>query len=692
MSLPMTSRRNILGRVQQVADILRLARISRVLLSTLACFVSVWAAAALLDTFVELSVTVRHLVLPGAAFAASAILWLGRAQVRAVAVDRAALWIEERIPSLRYALVTAVDPLYQGRVPELDAQVDAYRYDDVARGVVWTAVRVPAATVLGTCIVLLLLPRGSVGRVARPAAGDALRRETSSVSHDPLATLVVVIEPPAYTALPSTTSDDPSSVRALVGSRVTLKGRRGSDGVYATVDSNRRAAENSDGRWQLSVTMPSAPAVLALVAGAHRRLLSLEPVADSAPAVLLVAPARDSILRRPSGSLALSAELSDDHGLASSAFEYIVSSGSGESFTFKSGTLGALEFAGARNVRGTISARLSIDALGMRAGDIVHVRAVARDRNTVSGPTLGVSETRTIRIARADEYDSVAVDAAPPPEPEKNALSQRMLLLMSQALEKKRRVLAKGPFVSESRAIALDQTRLRKRVGEIVFQRLGESGGEGGDALERRLDRPTNPDSVLAAADRATGATSGTALEGSADETPVVAVNRPLLEAYNFMWSASTELELGEPGRAIPWMQKALDRLQAARSAERIYLRGKVRAVVVDIAKVRLAGKDKGVRSVRVPRPAADPGRAQRLARFDAITGMTRRQSSAAADSLVLLRLELIDRDRGTAQALEAASVALRRGGDVTEAFIKARRALAGDIERRAGISLWGAP
>jgi hypothetical protein len=139
-------------------------------------------------------------------------------------------------------------------------------------------------------------------------------------------------------------------------------------------------------------------------------------------------------------------------------------------------------------------------------------------------------------------------------------------------------------------------------------------------------------------------------------------------------------------------MQKALDRLQAARTAERIYLRGKVRAVVVDIAKVRLAGKDKGVRSVRVPRPAADPGRAQRLARFDAITGMTRRQSSAAADSLVLLRLELIDRDRGTAQALEAASVALRRGGDVTEAFIKARRALAGDIERRAGISLWGAP
>ena len=88
--------------------------------------------------------------------------------------------------------------------------------------------------------------------------------------------------------------------------------------------------------------------------------------------------------------------------------------------------------------------------------------------------------------------------------------------------------------------------------------------------------------------------TGGTALEGNEDETPLVATNRPLLEAYNAMWSASSELEIGEPGKAIPFMKKALDALQAARSAERIYLRGKTRAVVVDIDRVRLQGKDKG--------------------------------------------------------------------------------------------------
>ena len=33
---------------------------------------------------------------------------------------------------------------------------------------------------------------------------------------------------------------------------------------------------------------------------------------------------------------------------------------------------------------------------------------------------MGVSETRALRMARAGEYDSIAVEAAPPPDPDKN--------------------------------------------------------------------------------------------------------------------------------------------------------------------------------------------------------------------------------------------------------------------------------
>ena len=103
------------------------------------------------------------------------------------------------------------------------------------------------------------------------------------------------------------------------------------------------------------------------------------------------------------------------------------------------------------------------------------------------------------------------------------------------------------------------------------------------------------------------------------------------------MWSASGELEIGEPGKAIPFMKKALDALRAARSAERIYLRGKTTAVVVDIDRVRLQGKDKGSSSVRVVRLPADPARDTRIARFDAALQLMRPRPAPPVDSLLLL-------------------------------------------------------
>src|SRR3954451_16574242 len=101
------------------------------------------------------------------------------------------------------------------------------------------------------------------------------------------------------------------------------------------------------------------------------------------------------------------------------------------------------------------------------------MRAVAHDANTVAGPGLGSSETRAIRVARAGEYDSVSVDPAPPGEPEGQVLSQRMLITLTEALEKRRPGLARPRIIGEPQRTAADQARLRKRVGDIVFQRIG---------------------------------------------------------------------------------------------------------------------------------------------------------------------------------------------------------------------------
>ncbi|HEY2850360.1 MAG TPA: DUF4175 family protein, partial [Gemmatimonadaceae bacterium] len=577
-------------RVVRAHRALRAAAIAAAALRGVAAAFGLLLFAATADAFVALPVDVRRLVPVLAVIVAGAVFVrrMRRAGSRA-GTESAALWIEARFPSLRYTLVTAVDPRFAGQVPEIEQAASAVPFEPAVRAAARRAVARPAVAVAVFAGALLALPSGAVARVVRPASGDALGRARSASRVNPLATVVVHVTPPSYAGLPDEALDNPASVRALVGSRVVVEGLAGDGDVSVTIgDSARETRASSSGdRWTLALVMPASPVAARLRASAHERLLVLEPMPDSSPVVTLTLPARDSILRTPSGTIRLAATATDDYGLASGSFEVIVSSGSGENFTFKTRTLGAATFS---SRAGDLAASLALDSIGLQPGDMLHIRAIVRDRNNVTGPGVGTSDTRTLRIARSDEYDSVAVDPAPPPEAEKNALSQRMLLMLAQALEQKRRKISHSTLVNESRAIAVDQTRLRKRVGQIVFTRLGEDTGEEGDATDKRLDQPVNADSVLAAADRAASAPVGTALEGNEDETPVIATNRPLLEAYNAMWSASSELEIGEPGKAIPFMKKALDALQAARSAERIYLRGKTQAVVVDIERVRLQG------------------------------------------------------------------------------------------------------
>ena len=101
---------------------------------------------------------------------------------------------------------------------------------------------------------------------------------------------------------------------------------------------------------------------------------------------------------------------------------------------------------------------------------MVHVRAVARDRRPGAPP--GASETRALRVARAGEYDSVAVEGAPPPTADTTAVGQRMILQLTVALAARARArrppLPRETLVAESRRIAADQARLRRRVGDVA--------------------------------------------------------------------------------------------------------------------------------------------------------------------------------------------------------------------------------
>jgi hypothetical protein len=225
-------------------------------------------------------------------------------------------------------------------------------------------------------------------------------------------------------------------------------------------------------------------------------------------------------------------------------------------------------------------------------------------------------------------------------------------------------------------------------VGDLVFSRLGDDAsgehfhGDGHEHEGQELRPALTPDELLKAAENATSAAAGKVLDFEGDETPVVAINRPLLEAYNFMWDASRELNQAAPERALPSMYKALEAIQRARAAERLYLRSRPSRAVVDIDRVRLQGKEKGTPDAREPRPSLGSSPATgvaraALARFARVVALSTTDPAAAADSLLLLRIDLLGSiPQAAADAAAQAADVLRSGRNADDQLATLRRSL----------------
>jgi hypothetical protein len=609
------------------------------------------------------------------------MLWRARAVWSAAAV---ALWLEELEPRFEYSLVTALE-LRDGRGAELERTAARVDVRSQVRRRLLRAMRGSALALGFTVVLLAAMPAGTRTRIGDPRPGDSISsRFNERRPEGRLRPLAVTVIAPRYAGGRSTTVDDPSTVSALVGSTVVVEGR-GSPGVTALLSTGGSVAiEAVNERWRARFVAPPRAALLRLRDGTAERLLAIDALVDRIPVVTLTQPTRDTVLRVPAGRIPLVADVRDDLGIATARFEAIVSSGEGESFTFRSTSLGSVANGGRQ---AALRATLSLDSLALKPGDVVHVRAIAHDANDVSGPGVGTSETRTIRIARRGEYDSVAVEAAPPGIEEKSALSQRMLIMLTEALERRRPQLARPTLTDESRRIASDQARLRRLVGEVIFMRLSP---EGGSAEHSHADGSAHDEEAeLLERARAAGEQSSEALDFAGGESPVVAINKPLLEAYNAMWEAGRELEQIQPRRALPHMRRALAAIQRARQAERIYLRGRPPVAVIDLAKVRLTGKDKGDPGPRLPLARLDSTTATRARRLAHAVTLADSAPSAAVDSLLVLRVDVVGDAPGLASALDALASAIRTGRDATAPLQRARRAVAGEPTVRDSLGQW---
>jgi hypothetical protein len=646
-------------------------------------------AAAAVDSYAPLALATRHilqLLALGAGLATfAALVWRDRS---VWTLQRVALWLEERDLSLAYTVVTAVETS--------DATLVRSAHAAWTRTAQRRAVRAPLVPVVATIIsllVLLLLPAGAVARIRSPHPGDSIRGpggDRRDESRSRLSPLVARIEPPAYTHVRASSIDDPTEIRPVAGSVVTFSGRGDAQGIVARVNGESFAASARGDEWSIRMVAGARPAAVRLTDRSFERLVVINALVDAPPILTLRSPAKDSVLRVATGRLALSADATDDFGLVSTSFEYIISSGEGETFKFRSGTINGAPITAPSATHASLTATLPLDALKLVPGDIVHIRAVARDANNVSGPGIGTSETRALRIARTGEYDSLAVEAAAPTEEAKNVVSQRMLIILAEALARRTR-LTRDSMVAESRSIAADQKRLRRTVGDVVFMRLGGNQSAEEHTDEDSPTRAKTMQGLLARADSATNRSTDP-IDFQGGESPVVAVNKPLLEAYNAMWDASTQLEIGEPAAALPHMRRALAAIEKARQAERLYLRGRPPQVVIDIDKARLKGKDKGSSATRLPLPASDSITRSLESRLVRAIELSSRTAAAAIDSLTVLRIDALTDNPGFAATLLPAIDAMRRGrgADATTALARARRFLAGPPIVRDSIARWG--
>ncbi|MEO8294409.1 MAG: hypothetical protein ABI613_02760 [Gemmatimonadota bacterium] len=674
-----------LQRLNRVRVLLSLALVTFAITWGLVAGSSVLLLAVLVDALGALPLAARQIISVASVIVGFGVMLLILHRSRTVlSRESVALWLEDRLPELRYALVTLVDERYALSRSRLDSSIAGISWtSSVARRLFGSAV-FPLTACAGSLALLLSLPSHSLGRIRTPHIGDILERGPDTrPDADPFATIVATISPPPYTHLPAHTIENPETLKGVVGSVVQIEGRGDTAGLTGRLGDRVLERMTRADHWFLNLAMPDSASGIWLERLPHRRLIVLEPIPDSVPAVELLGPARDSVLRDPGGRLGLDARVHDDFGLRDAWFEYIVSTGEGENFTFRSGEVGRTHFA--NDADGTIASQLALESLKLVPGNIVHLRAVARDGNSTTGPGVGYSETRTIRILRAGEGDSIAIDAAAPAEGDSSLLSERMLILTTEALVRQRTRLARDSFVEVSRTIGGDQATLRKRVADIIFLRLGAEAP--GEESEDTAAAPLTPDAMLAAAQQAT-TVNGEALDFSTDESPVVALNKPLLEAYNAMWDAGRSLEIGEARQALPHMRAALEAIQRARQAERLYLRGRPTATVVDVNRVRLAGKRADAGSSRVGQRPTEERTIERLvSRFT--TAIDLLPTSAGVDSLSLLRIDALSLAPDFAGALGDAIADLRGGRDATSQLIRARRLLARPAESRPGISSW---
>jgi hypothetical protein len=702
----------------------------------LSAWLALWALLVAVDLVWPLPAGARVLLRTLPFVVAAALLGVrGWRMARGPDARRLALRAEEELPQLEQYLTTALDAPAGGDVAAAFRSRAEERLRLLEPGArVPYRVRRTAAAGAGAALALLLVaglggPAHVWERWLRP--GDVAAAAVTAARHagaelPPELRGAVRVEglrwrvvPPSYTGLPVTEYGDVASIRALPGSRIEVRGASPPAGVRVApqvVGGTSLTAEDTGRSWSAGWTMAvgNRGVVIELLSGGEvlaRRVVPIMPLEDRPPEVRLHSPPGDMVVASATGTVRLRATARDDFGVERFQLTWIHTSGSGESFTFREGTW---QWDATAVDAGAVSGDYVLDlaGTGLQPGDVLHVRAVAHDGNHVTGPGEGVSNTRVLRVARAGQEAEITTLIGFPLEAEADpVLSQRMIILMTESLRDRRARLTRPALLHESADIALEQLRLRSKVGEEVFVRLSaeeegapppagfrlrdltgqvaqaEAAGAhaGHDHAPARGTRPppgmTEAErmaALLDAASRATGTSAPAEGMHFHDQSPIMSMNPTKLAAFNAMWAAERELRQGDLDAALVHEYRALELMQQIREADRVFVRGRQRVAPIDVSAVRGTGRLRDAAPAARSAASPAPGLRALVAELEAmLDGLGTRPAHEASVELASLALRLLQEPGSdpAAAALVAEAAAAAGAGDIHRASALALRA-----------------
>ncbi len=385
------------------------------------------------------------------------LIWWARRRSGRTSVA-AAERIERARPESRNVIFTAVEltehperarPWIRQRV-----MADANR---LLEGLAPRAV-VPLRRLGVVCAVTLAVAAAVVFNVHERAA-DALvstiQRATGREASDGHTLVVVTLQPPAHTKLPAVRLVQPDRLSAVEGTRLrlTIDGQRPRRVRFG---SQALALGQEEGATVAEYTLRES-GYLALEGEGGPRLIPVAVTPDRAPTIKIDRPGRDLLVPDASRAVPVETSATDDFGLSELALRYTKVSGTGEQFEFVEGELPlTLARQDPRMWRGQASMALS--RLGLEPGDSLVYRVVARDARP-GDAGLATSDTFFIEVAGPGQVALEGFEM--PPDRERHALSQQMIVLKIQRLRAREQSLTRDALQEQAAAIAAEQRAVR---------------------------------------------------------------------------------------------------------------------------------------------------------------------------------------------------------------------------------------